>query len=122
MMEECLVGEIVGIVSCTEFQSSLSCGAKVTEINVGIGQCGKCGLKQKLSQCKRNAVAKVVIENMADERKVKKTVTMFSDVINTVCVVAGVDSIDVQLLNMPSKEFVIVNNNYCYLCERCYWS
>ena len=55
------VGEIVGIVSYTEFQGCLSCGAKVTEINVGVGQCGKCGLKQKLSRCKRNASTKVVI-------------------------------------------------------------
>lgn len=64
---------IVGVVSSTKFLSCVSCAAKVTQTNIGIGQCEKCLLKQKLGRCKESNTAKVLIEN-ADSKEVK-TVT-----------------------------------------------
>ena len=69
------VGDIVGIVSITKFYSCILCAAKVTEesFNSIVGCCGKCGLKQKISRCKKNLVAQVLIEN---QERINKTVTM----------------------------------------------
>ena len=58
-----VVGEVIGVVSCEEYLGCMSCKAKVGECNEMIGQCGKCGMKQKLSRCSKSCAAKFIVEN-----------------------------------------------------------
>ncbi len=55
------IGEVVGVVSCTEFLSCITCKAKVNVSVAGFGICSKCGLKQKVSCCETNSAARIVI-------------------------------------------------------------
>lgn len=75
--KEEFLGKIVGVESCNTFLSCLSCSAKVVEINSILGRCQKCGLRQKMSRCKRKSIARVMLQN---EAGVNKTVAIFDNV------------------------------------------
>ena len=52
--KECIVGEIIGVVSYNRFCACVSCGAELGFLGSGqIGTCEKCGLKQKRRSVKR---------------------------------------------------------------------
>ncbi len=102
-------GEIVGIVSYTELLGCVSCEAKVLENKV-VGTCGKCGLKQKMTRCKKNAAARVMIQD--DETK-RRTVSMFDKTIRLPIneLVDVVDDVQTKLLSVGAKYFVINSQN-----------
>ncbi len=102
-------GEIVGIVSYTELLGCVSCEAKVLENKV-VGTCGKCGLKQKMTRCKKNAAARVMIQD--DETK-RRTVSMFDKTIRLPIneLVDVVDDVQTKLLSIGAKYFVINSQN-----------
>ena len=52
-------GEIVGIQSIDEYLWCIMCKGKVSELNQAIGQCSKCGTKQKLVKCIKNVAARI---------------------------------------------------------------
>ena len=112
-------GSIIGVVSCTEFLSCFSCNAKVTEKKAGIGTCNKCGVSQKMMRCKKNIAAKVVVEGA---NKVKKNVSLFTDVINSLIVDEDEedeeeDDVEIRLLNVSSKIFVLNRQNVAIRIE-----
>lgn len=74
-----VVGEISGIMSFVEFVACSMCDAKVCEMKNGIGQCNKCGLKQKMSKCHQSTSARLVIQEQG--KTVKHNVSMFSSMI-----------------------------------------
>jgi hypothetical protein len=100
------IGDIVGIVSISNFYSCISCSAKVQQSAGSVGCCGKCGLKQKISRCKNNHVAQINVEQF------RKTVTVFGDIIKeTTCDMEEYgDDIEMKLLSLMSKKFKIKNN------------
>ena len=104
------VGEIVGIVSFTQFLGCVVCGSKVNEVNKVIGKCSKCELKQKMDRCKSNKAARVMVEDRSGK---KKTISMFSDMIDLL--IDDVDDCDgdveLQLLSSDAKEFEINSKN-----------
>ena len=105
-----MVCSVVGVVSYTKFLSCISCGAKVEEMNNGIGDCGKCLLKQKVGRCKQSVTAKLLIEST--DSKEMKTVTIFDDAFRSVCDVAeDADAVADQLLNLPPTEFIVNSQN-----------
>ena len=53
-----VVGEVIGVVSCEEYLGCMSHKVKDGECNEMIGQCGKCGMKQKLSRCLKSCAAR----------------------------------------------------------------
>ena len=111
------VGEVVGIVSFTEFAGCTVCAAKVDSVNEVIGICSKCGLKQKLARCRKNRATRLIIE---DTDKKKWTVSMFSDIIDLLIRPgpneededdAVDEDIETKLLCSNVKEFVINSQN-----------
>ena len=108
---EVFIGEIIGIVSSSHFSSCVSCGGKVEESGGIVGGCTKCTLKQKISRCKKNFVAQVMLAN---GEGVKKTVTMFSDMIEKVLATSNVEDsedIETKLLCVNAKEYKLRPNN-----------
>ena len=100
------IGEVVGVESFTEFIGCVTCNAKVSELNDIVGQCSKCGMKQKLSRCKKSRAASVVLED-GDKRKC--SVLMFSKIIDLLIDDVGenYDDVETKLLCADCKEFRI---------------
>ena len=73
-----IFGQIVGVVCFDNYQSCLTCKAKVHAIKPtsAIGQCSKCGLKQKLASCQMNSSARVIIQEESSKEKV--TLSIFN--------------------------------------------
>ena len=89
------------------------CVGKISEINNFIGLCEKCGLKQKVEQCKKACAARVVIENTEDRRE-KCTVSMFNEVIcKLTCDEEEEDDLDTEtkLLSLDVKQFQVNSHN-----------
>ena len=87
---------------------------KSNRIGEGLGNCEKCGMKQKLSHCKRNVVARALIE---DKNKKKRSVTMFGDIVRLIeSEVVSDDEDDgsdlgMKLLFAGVKEFQVNSQN-----------
>ncbi len=107
-----VVGEIVAIVSYSSFSGCISCGAKVAILGSGqIGGCEKCALKQKITKCKKNVAARVILE---DQDGKKRTVSMFNEIVRLLeCEVVDEDDIEpnMKLLMIGLKKFQINSHN-----------
>ena len=97
------VGEVIGVVSCEEYLGCMLCKAKVGECNEMIGQCGKCGMKQKLTRCSKSCAARFIIEN---EEGGKMNVSAFNEVVESIVSGTSGDSIDIKLLSAPKMKFI----------------
>ncbi len=73
--------EVVGVISCDNYNSCASCKAKVVKKSEVMGECTKCGMMVKMSRCKQSAAAKLVLED--NSGKVHK-VTAFTDVVEDI--------------------------------------
>ena len=75
-----------------------------------MGECGKCGLRQKVG-CNKSVAVKMMVQS-TDERKVRKNVSMFNDMIRAVCGASNCDRLDIEtrLLTLPCKKFMINQN------------
>ena len=86
------------VVSYEDYFGCMSCKVKVSDM---IGQCGKCGMKQKFSGCSKSYVAQFVIE---DEKEGKMKVYAFKKVVGSI---ESGTSIDIKLLSVPKKKFIM---------------
>ncbi len=110
--KECVVGEIIGVVSYNRFCGCLSCGAKVGFLGSRqIGTCEKCGLKQKKEKCKKNVAARVML---VDGEGKKRIVSMFGEIVRLLESEVVVDDnddddvdLEMKLLNVGLKKFEI---------------
>lgn len=56
-------GEIVAVLSISDYSSCVSCTGMVQSINEVLGKCTKCGATLKLNKCNQSKSAKIVISN-----------------------------------------------------------
>lgn len=99
-----VLGELVGIVSCEEYASCLSCNAKVGKYSDVIGECTKCGMRQKLSKCGKSIAVQFIVE---DEKKRKLRVCAFNDVITEMVSGISGECLSDKLLSTPKMKFII---------------
>lgn len=97
--------EIHGVLNIEEYKSCMSCQAKVVEVNMGIGQCGKCGMKMKITRCENSTVARLLLTDTDDN---KHKVTAFSKVIaDIVKDSSGLDTSEKLLNNTKKIKFTL---------------
>lgn len=94
-------GEIVTVMSVEMYSSCRNCNAKV-ESSKGIVVCGKCNSKMKALKCAKKGVARVIVEDTAQQ---EHKLTIFSEVIDSILNHVNLSSSDVdvaeKLLSAP---------------------
>lgn len=97
-------GEIVMVVGIDEYSACRSCGAKVVQTSLLVGECSKCGQKMKIGKCKKDSAARFIIE---DENGVEFQVSAFTKVIEDIIEDTEGNDISEKLLNAPHMTFTI---------------
>ena len=68
-----ITGEIVTVIRCDNYRSCTNCSSKITEATPTMGQCSKCRAYTKLSKCRRNKTATVIIQSDDDSAQYQAT-------------------------------------------------
>lgn len=106
-----LYSNIIGIIRIESYNSCSVCKSKVTEISVIMGECIKCGLKVRMSKCKRNTVATLLLE---DEEGKEMRATAFQEIIDKILKDKD-NNLDLEesLLDTPCMKFTIKSDIIC---------
>lgn len=72
---------VVGVKSFDIYNACYSCKGKVEAVTDDVGECGRCGITQKLDKCKEIASAKIDLE----VEGIIKNVSVFSPIIEELC-------------------------------------
>lgn len=105
--------EVCGIKELESYKVCIVCDGKVLPSSDEpiIGHCKKCGLTQKMSHCKDNLMAKMIINGHSEEDSsslVFTTLVAFGDILKTI---TQTDSVNNQTL-LIAKPFTATYNGY----------
>ena len=97
--DDCIEGEIVGVLSVDEFKCCFNCRSKVNPISEAIGQCRKCAMKVKLNKCEISVTAHFVLEQ---NNGVRQNLTFFEKELEAIKGKGAGSGLEEQLLNLPA--------------------
>ena len=95
-------GEIVSVISVSEYNSYRFCRSKVVDEDDGVAECTKCGALMRISLCEKMQAAKFVV---TDEREREVVLSAFNPILSRI--VDGISGVSLsrKLMKVPKKVY-----------------